>query len=86
VVQEEKPVDRRLLEVAAAEGTFVTGEEGSMMPDFRGMSMRQVLRSMEKRGLNIRLIGSGRAVEQSPQPGGRIGESGQVWVRFVPAA
>lgn len=70
----------------AAEGTVNEGDEGSVMPDFRGMSMRQVLRSMEKRGLNIKLIGSGRAIEQSPQPGSRVGGSGQVWIRFAPAA
>lgn len=72
--------------VAAAEGAVEVGDEGGTMPDFRGMSMRQVLRSMEKRGLNIKLIGSGRAVEQHPVPGGRIGVETQVWIRFMPAA
>ena len=56
------------------------------MADFRGQSMRQVLRIMEKRGLNVKLIGSGRAIEQSPLPGHRIGPADHVWVRFAPAA
>ena len=60
--------------------------EGRLMPDFRGMSMRRVLQVMEKQGINIRLMGSGRAAEQSPPPGHRIQGSDEVWVRFVPAA
>ncbi|KAF0215750.1 MAG: cell division protein FtsI [Geobacteraceae bacterium] len=70
----------------AAEGTIDEGTEGGVMPDFRGMSMRHVLRSMEKKGLNVKLIGSGRAVEQNPQPGRKIGASDRVWVKFAPAA
>jgi cell division protein FtsI (penicillin-binding protein 3) len=38
----------------AAEGTINEAVEGSRMPDFRGMSMRQALRSMEKHGLNVK--------------------------------
>ncbi|HEX8960422.1 MAG TPA: penicillin-binding protein [Geobacteraceae bacterium] len=71
---------------AAAEGSMDEAGEGTVMADFRGQSIRQVLRIMEKRGLNVRLIGSGRAVEQSPPPGHRIGPSDHVWVRFAPAA
>ncbi len=70
----------------AAEGTFDTGGAGTLMPNFRGMSMRQVLRAMEKKGLNVKLIGSGRAVEQNPSGGRLIGPTDQVWVRFAPAA
>jgi cell division protein FtsI (penicillin-binding protein 3) len=70
----------------AAEGTINEGDEGVVMANFRGQSMRQVLRVMEKRGLNMKLIGSGRVVEQSPPPGRRIGPSDQVWVRFAPSA
>lgn len=59
---------------------------GLVMPDFRGKSMRDVLRGMEKSGLNVRLIGSGRAMEQNPLPGRRIGPAEQVWVKFMPSA
>ena len=71
---------------AEAEGGIVEGTEGEVMPNFRGMSMRQVLRVMEKRGLNVKLQGSGRAVEQNPPAGSRVGSKDQVWVKFVPAA
>ena len=67
-------------------GPLCEGSEGAVMVDFRGQSMRQVLRGMEKRGLNVKLIGSGRAVEQNPLPGRRIGPADHVWVRFTPSA
>jgi cell division protein FtsI (penicillin-binding protein 3) len=59
---------------------------GELMPNFRGMSMRRVMQVMEKRGINIKLLGSGRASEQSPPPGYRIRESGEVWIKFTPTA
>lgn len=73
-------------ELSAAEGEIIEGGDGVVMPNFRGMSMRQALKTMEERGINVRLMGSGRAVEQSPLPGHRVGPSDQVWVKFVPSA
>lgn len=63
-----------------------TTSSGAVMPNFRGMSMRNVLQVMEKRGINIRLIGSGRAMEQSPPPGHAIRGTGAVWIKFAPSA
>jgi cell division protein FtsI (penicillin-binding protein 3) len=59
--------------------------EGEVMPNFKGMSMRRVLQVMEKRGINIRLIGSGKAMEQSPSPGNKI-RGNEVWIKFIPSA
>ncbi|NVN90889.1 MAG: transpeptidase family protein [Desulfuromonadales bacterium] len=59
---------------------------GEVMPDFRGMSMRRVMQVMEKRNINIRLMGSGRAMEQNPLPGQTIRGVDGVWVRFAPSA
>lgn len=61
-------------------------EDGATMPDFRGMSMRKVLQVMEKRKINIRLMGSGRALEQNPAPGNKIKSTDQVWIKFIPSA
>jgi cell division protein FtsI (penicillin-binding protein 3) len=70
-----------------SEGDFEdTVNEGTVMPNFHGMSMRNVLQVMEKRGINIRLIGSGRATEQSPPPGHAIRGTGAVWIKFTPSA
>lgn len=60
--------------------------EGEIMPNFRGMSMRRVMQVMEKRNLNIRLMGSGRAVEQNPPPGQKIRGADEVWIKFTPSA
>ncbi len=63
-----------------------TPGEGEVMPNFKGMSMRRVLQVMEKRNINIKLLGSGRAAEQSPPPGHRIQGIGEVWIKFTPSA
>lgn len=73
-------------EQQAVEGGSIEGSEAGSMPNFHGMSMRQVLRIMEQRGINVKLQGSGKAVEQNPAPGSRITTQDQVWVRFVPSA
>ncbi len=85
-----KPVEAKISAPAAEslsdqdEEDIPAGDE--VMPNFRGMSMRLVLKVMEKRGINIRLMGSGRAAEQSPPPGHKIRETGEVWVKFTPSA
>ncbi len=55
---------------------------GLRMPDFRGMSYRQVLQQMQQNKLNLKLSGSGQVVEQSPAPGRPIRYGKQAWVRF----
>ena len=60
--------------------------DGGVMPNFQGMSMRRVLQVMEKRNINIRLLGSGRAMEQNPPPGQMIRGNDEVWIKFTPAA
>jgi cell division protein FtsI (penicillin-binding protein 3) len=57
-----------------------------VMPDCLGMSYRQVLRVMERTGVNIRLDGSGRVIRQSPAPGRPIKFGSEVWVKLVPPA
>jgi cell division protein FtsI (penicillin-binding protein 3) len=56
--------------------------DGLQMPDLRGMSYRQVLQTMQRKGLNLNLSGSGRVVEQSPRPGRRIRYNSEAWVKF----
>lgn len=60
----------------------VARAKGRQMPDFRGMSYRQVLDAMSRSGLNVRLSGSGKVVEQSPRAGEVIRYGAEVWVRF----
>jgi len=60
----------------------VATNDGLTMPNFYGMSYRQVLQQMEKRKLNFKLSGSGRVVEQNPAPGKVIRYGKQAWLRF----
>jgi cell division protein FtsI (penicillin-binding protein 3) len=45
------------------------GPQGSLIPDLRGMSVRDALRTLTKLGLNARVQGTGMVVEQTPSPG-----------------
>ena len=56
--------------------------DGLIMPDFHGKSYRQVLQLMQRQHLNLKLSGSGQAVEQYPRPGKQIRYGKQAWVRF----
>lgn len=56
--------------------------DGLRMPNFAGMSYRQVLQAMEKKNLNLKLSGSGQVVKQYPAPGKVIRYGKQAWVRF----
>jgi cell division protein FtsI (penicillin-binding protein 3) len=44
-------------------------EEPGIMPDFSGKSIRQVVQTAQRLGLDLQLVGSGRAIAQSPSPG-----------------
>lgn len=72
------------------EDVIATGDEapavpmGPQMPDFKGMSYRQVIEIMQSRGLNVSLRGHGRVIEQSPAPGAAIPYGAPVWVRLAP--
>lgn len=57
---------------------------GPVMPNFIGLSSRQVLQAMQQSGLNVRMVGSGRVVEQTPVPGAPIPYGSEVSVRLVP--
>lgn len=57
---------------------------GPQMPDFTGLSYRQVLELMEDRNLNVSCRGRGRVVEQSPGPGVPIPYGAPIWVRMAP--
>lgn len=85
VVKQALPERRRKQKTAkgkAALPSAVVAGETSRMPDFGGMSYRQVLESMSRSGLNIKLTGSGKVVEQSPRAGGVIRYGTKIWVRF----
>lgn len=44
-------------------------DDESLVPDFRGMSVREVLKVSQDRGIDVRIVGSGWAVDQRLAPG-----------------
>ncbi|MBI4496033.1 MAG: transpeptidase family protein [Deltaproteobacteria bacterium] len=58
--------------------------EPGIMPDFSGQSIRQVIRTAQRLKLDLKLVGSGRAVGQSPPPGQVLQGETPGFVRFQP--
>ena len=44
-------------------------EDESLVPNFQGMSVRDVLKKARERGIEVKIQGSGWAVSQAPKPG-----------------
>ncbi len=53
-----------------------------VMPDCSGLSARQVLRLIEKSGINIKLKGAGRVMDQFPAAGQSVATKNVVWVKL----
>ena len=73
IQDEEKPgVDMKvkLASAPALQAVQATMEvDDTRIPDFRGMSIREVLRKSKEKGLDVQIIGSGWATEQKPAAG-----------------
>lgn len=63
---------------------FQSPEILNFLPDFKGLTMREVLKTCSRLGLEINLKGTGLAVEQVPEPGVPIEEVTSVMVSFEP--
>jgi len=74
----------RIIQVSTDRETIYhdTKVDESIIPDFEGMSMREVLKISQNRGIDIRIAGSGWAVSQNPAPGVRIEENLPCYVLF----
>jgi len=57
-------------------------EENAVMPDFRGMTVRQALKAAQEKGLEMKVVGSGWAASQKPAPGTPIKEMRLCTVSF----
>ena len=57
-------------------------EDDSHMPDFRSMSMRDVLKKAKEKGIEVQVTGSGWAVSQEPKPGALLSSRRLCAVRF----
>jgi cell division protein FtsI (penicillin-binding protein 3) len=57
-------------------------EDDTVIPDFQGMSLREVLRMAQRRGIEIKTAGTGWAVNQNPAPGVSIEGNQPCYVLF----
>ncbi|MBN2417872.1 MAG: transpeptidase family protein [Deltaproteobacteria bacterium] len=63
---------------------IISGED--RLPDFRGLTIREVLKDISSLGLDITFEGSGRAFDQDPKPGAPMKSVTLVKVTFRPPA
>ena len=80
----EEPPQEQLARFAEEPPSTESGEAIATMPDCLGLSYRQVIEAMGRTGLNIKLNGRGRVVEQSPAAGQPITFEHEIWVRLAP--
>ncbi|HLC18497.1 MAG TPA: penicillin-binding protein [Thermodesulfobacteriota bacterium] len=61
----------------------VDGAAPGVVPDFSGKSLRMVLRAAQSVGVPVDVTGSGVAIKQSPEAGGKLGKNTtvRVWLR-----
>ncbi len=86
-LEEVKPIsgDMRVsLASAAVPLTAPTATESdeSVVPDFRGMTIREVLKKSKEKGIEVRVIGSGWAIAQNPAAGISVPEKRLCTVTF----
>jgi len=82
------PVEQKPLPAPASSvqpnGTVVLDVGGgSTVPSFIGKSLRSAIETAQTSGIELNVIGSGTAREQSPPPGSPMPPGGRVAVRFV---
>ena len=60
----------------------IAAVQGPRVPDFRGKSVRDVMRESTAAGLKVEVIGSGLAMAQDPPPGSVLDPRASVRVQF----
>jgi cell division protein FtsI (penicillin-binding protein 3) len=83
-----EPVEQKPLPAPASSvqpnGTVVLDVGGGpTVPSFIGKSLRSAIETAQSNGIELNVIGSGTAREQSPAPGAPMPPGGRVAVRFV---
>jgi cell division protein FtsI (penicillin-binding protein 3) len=55
---------------------------GIVVPSFVGKSVRSAIELAESSGLDLDIVGSGLAQEQSPAPGAHVASGARILVKF----
>jgi cell division protein FtsI (penicillin-binding protein 3) len=77
-------IEVRNPETPPATGTVVLDVEqgGIVVPSFIGKSERSAIELAESSGLDLDIVGSGLARDQSPAPGAHVASGAKITVRF----
>ncbi|MCM3878749.1 MAG: transpeptidase family protein [Vicinamibacterales bacterium] len=90
VARRGMPSDDRPTNIVREATIVPVGAPGSVqvLPDFRGLSAREVVRTLTKMGLSVRLHGSGVVSAQAPPAGTSIdsGRTCDLWLERAPVA
>jgi len=70
------------LEIITGDAVVEAVDDEAIMPDFRGMTIREALKKSRERGIELNVIGSGWAVSQEPPPGVSIRDHRSCIVSF----
>jgi cell division protein FtsI (penicillin-binding protein 3) len=78
------PVPRGSQVLGPTAGTVVVDVEqgGIVVPSFLGKSVRSSIEIAQDSGLELNVVGSGKALDQSPPPGSRVASGAHITVRF----
>ncbi|MHB8771700.1 MAG: penicillin-binding protein [Syntrophales bacterium] len=84
--EEEKPGVDAKVRLVSAPAPLALSEpseaDEALVPDFRGMSIREVLKKSKEKGLEVRVSGSGWATAQQPAAGNRLPDDRLCTVTF----
>ena len=80
---EEKPLPPPVSSVQPNGTVVLDVGGGATVPSFIGKSLRSAIETAQSNGVELNVIGSGTAREQSPAPGAPMPPGGRVAVRFV---
>ncbi len=70
--------------VAIGQRTIVREGQSWRLPDFQGLSMRQVLQASRGAQIDLQIVGSGLAVRQTPKAGATLHDDETCTVEFSP--
>lgn len=81
---DKKPEEKNVVKIKQPNMTTIINAKGRgiVMPDLKGQGLRAVLSACSKLDMKARLIGSGKAVRQSPSPGTIIKHGDECKVEF----
>ena len=83
-VQEREPAPNTQASPQASSGTVVMDVEqgGIVVPSFVGKSLRSSIELAQNSGLELEVVGSGMALDQSPAPGSHVPSGARITVKF----